>query len=978
MNALRRCGFLLCSLLFVASCGDDVVRDTVDASADVGADATHDADAATDPTDASDDGDASADADAATTPGPLFTGGCPQPGLVQARLIDDGTRMEGPSALGGEGDWLLMNEHAAFIVTGMEQRRTYWYYAGIPVDAVALDGCQQAGPEQFDETAFIIGRADLAAVEQSILRGFRAERFDLISDGSDGGEARLRVTGVDDWFWLIELELLSEAVANGSPRPLTSEQGVEITVDYVLEPDASSLRVEVRVRNLLDEPQRLITGLTHFFADGTRTIYAARDRLSFAGFGADLALPWLVASSGTGAWGWAAEGWTTATTNITGVDAMIDGATFLNPPRLGPAGSDDDTSLSVFHFAVGASDHHSAIAELFRVVDEPLLGVPASASALSGQVVDSATDVPIAGATVDVEAARADGGWGVIDSFVTDADGRFAGEVAAFAGVEAWRLTVASAGRPSPDPVVVDLTSPPEDVTIEMGAAGTIVWSVVDGAGDPIPAKLALWRGDAMVHRLFGAPGGGRWDVPPGTWEIDVTRGLEYAPFSGEIEVSSGQDVVLDVVLERVVDTSGYLSMDGHVHSGPSPDSPVDVPTRLRTLAVEGVEVAVSSDHEAILPWEPWLEASGVDGHVRSVLGSEVTPPIPEHINAWPFPATPDVAPRGDFVQWYGMDLEEIFAAIRARGAQVISLNHPRLGCNWLCLIGYDRITGEPTVDDPTIFGFEPDAELWSWDFDAVEYQNDPSPVLVDPARPDATGLFEDWMSFQNHGRRITALGVTDVHGFDAQGVPRNWFEAPTDDPTAFEDGMLVDAILGGRSLVSTGAFARVAIGDATMGDTVTVDGDVTLSLRVEALEEIDVTHVTVFANCDEVMTVATDDPYAVVKLDTELSFALESDAHVVVLGWGADLLPRNLPQFDPAGVPRFTTNPIFVDADQDGVFTPPGGRSCTYEIAHPKGVAAPRHVGRLADLDGWLHRRAAVIDDLRPGRWPRCSEEAH
>ncbi len=816
---------------------------------------------------------------------------------------------------------------------------------------------------------------DLAAVEQSVLRGFRGERVEVVSDGADGGEARVRVTGVDDFFWLIELELLAEANTNGAPRPLTSPQGLEVTVDYVLEPDATSLRVEVRLRNLLDAPQRLITGMTHFFADNTRTVYAARDAISFAGFGADLGLPWIVASSGQGAWGWSAEGWNTATTNIAGVDAMLDGATFLNPPRIGPAGADDDTALTVFHFAVGDSDHHSAIAELLRVTENPVAGSSAEGVEVSGQVLAAEDGSPIVGATVDIESARADGGWGVIDSFVTDADGRFAGAVPRIVGIDAWRVRASAEGRPTPDPVVIDLAAPVDDVVVEIGEAGTIAYEVVDGDGTPIPAKITLWRNDALAHRLFAVPGAGRWQVPPGTWEVDVTRGLEYAPYTGVIEVRPGEDVALDVVLERVVDTTGFLSMDGHVHSGPSPDSPVDIPTRLRTLAVENIEVAVSTDHEAILPWEPWLPESGVEGWVRSVLGSEVTPPLPEHINAWPFPATPEVEPRGDFVQWYGMDLGEIFAAIRNRGAQVISLNHPRLGCNWLCLIEYDRITGEPRVDDPTLFGLDEDADLWSWNFDAVEYQNDPSPVLVDPARPDATGLFEDWMSFQNHGHRITALGVTDVHGIDARGVPRNWFEAPTDDPAAFTDDMLVDAILGGRSLVSTGAFARVAIGDAGMGDTITVDGEVSLSVHVEALEEIDVTHVTVFANCDEVMTVATDDPYAVVKLDTVLTFALDADAHVVVLGWGADLLPRSLPQFNPEGVPRFTTNPIFVDADGDGVFTPPGGRECVYEIDLPKDDISPRRTAHLADLDGWLARRSALLDDLRLGRWPHCSE---
>ncbi|HUT55271.1 MAG TPA: hypothetical protein VM658_17915 [bacterium] len=48
-------------------------------------------------------------------------------------------------------------------------------------------------------------------------------------------------------------------------------------------------------------------------------------------------------------------------------------------------------------------------------------------------------------------------------------------------------------------------------------------------------------------------------------------------------------------------------------------------------------------------------------------------------------------------------------------------------------------------------------------------------------------------------------------------------------------------------------------------------------------------------------------------------------------MGYGEKLLPRNLPQFNPRGVPRFTTNPIYIDRGGDG-YRAPGWDGCGYK----------------------------------------------
>ena len=54
----------------------------------------------------------------------------------------------------------------------------------------------------------------------------------------------------------------------------------------------------------------------------------------------------------------------------------------------------------------------------------------------------------------------------------------------------------------------------------------------------------------------------------------------------------------------------------------------------------------------------------------------------------------------------------------RRWGALVRQLNHPRLGCGYLCVIDYDRVAGAAGIDSAFGLGLAPGAQLWSWDFE--------------------------------------------------------------------------------------------------------------------------------------------------------------------------------------------------------------------------------------------------------------------
>jgi hypothetical protein len=868
----------------------------------------------------------------------LFAEGCPVSGTATAGRIDrTDLGMQGPDALGGQGDYLLMNDRAAFIVSRPDNVDSYYDYGGILVDAVALDGCAQAGPEQYEELQLLVGKLDLSNFPASIMRGFRGESIEVLNDGADGAPAAVRVRGTDDYYWLVEYTLMRLALSGGDTRPLSAPLGLEIVVDYVLPPDSPVLRIDIRYRNRLDSPQTVLPAVAHIFGSTTEQGHYSLLPFSVAGFNLKIGVPWITASSPEGSWAFAIKGALTGTANISGVNAVFDLRHGLLPLWVPPEPVEEEAPAVTYFMSVGPGDANSASASLHAVNPEMIPGLFYEQIPVSGTVVELGSSRPVSGAEVEIEIPASEG-WEPLHRFRTDDRGTFRGMMASFRARDfTYRLSARREGYPTPEKV----TFRAEDASglrIGFEPGGTLAYNVTDTGGRHLPAKIILWDGDRKARTIHALAAPGEKRVVPGAYGVSVTRGYEYAPYQGEIEIAPDGTSRLDVRLDRVVDTSGFLSMDGHLHAAPSADSKISIADRIAICAAEGLEVPVSTDHEFVGSWQSGIDENGLGEWIATVTGLELTATVPEHVNVLCLEPRFDLNARGGPVPWYGLDIAEVYAAARARGGRVVTLNHPRNGCSYMCLIGYDRLTGRPAMQDPVRLGLRPGAQLWSWDFDAIEYMNGHTRVFVDPARPDSTGLFEDWMSFLNLGHRKTAVATTDTHGIGTPGSPRTYYASSTDEPARMDEDEFAESLLNGRALVSTGAFARVrANGAAGMGDVLTdTDGAVDLWVRIEALAGIDVTHFKVFVNCDEVLSVPASDPHGIVKYDGTLSVPVDRDAHVVVLGFGEDALPRGLDDFDPAGVPRFTTNAIYVDADGNGAYDAPGGKICTYDLNPP------------------------------------------
>jgi hypothetical protein len=268
---------------------------------------------------------------------------------------------------------------------------------------------------------------------------------------------------------------------------------------------------------------------------------------------------------------------------------------------------------------------------------------------------------------------------------------------------------------------------------------------VADDALDPATLRV-------LEHFEYAGDGTATVTVRPGTYTVVIGRGPEYSRVEQEVTLVPGATVAVDAELERVVDTSGYVGADFHLHSVFSLDSNASLVDRITSYAGEGVELAVSTDHNFVVDYRAVIEKAGLSRFIQSAIGLELTTIDRGHFNGFPLErgtgallANDDdevdtIASRtyGSF-EWALRDPQDIFDDLRALGRKdadgqpgkiVLQVNHPRdsilgyfdqYGVNADTLVpeGQSGLIAPDPVQHPEFA-----KEAFSFDFDAIEVFN--------------------------------------------------------------------------------------------------------------------------------------------------------------------------------------------------------------------------------------------------------------
>ena len=363
------------------------------------------------------------------------------------------------------------------------------------------------------------------------------------------------------------------------------------------------------------------------------------------------------------------------------------------------------------------------------------------------------------------------------------------------------------------------------------------------------------------------------------------------------------------------------------------------------TIAGEGIELAISTDHNHHTDYAPAAASVGVAEYFTPVIGNEVTTKH-GHFNAFPIRAGAKVVNPNE-QEW-----SKLIPAIRATpGVKVITLNHPRdLHSGFVPLGGvqFNPKTGKHRQAD-------------ALDIDAME-------VITSAAiQSDIHALYRDWFALLNRGHRIAAVGSSDTHDVNRfiLGQGRTYVAAQDVDPANLDLDEVWRSYQDGRLLVSLGLLTTMTLdGRYGIGDLATGLGDeLVVEVVVRGPSWVTADRVELFANGIRIREeVIEDAPGTGEKARVTWKLPRPAhDVHLVAIATGPGVTepfcetPRPYQATSKTFTPRVigSTNPIWIDADGSGAF------QSAYAIAQ---ALVERWDGDRAGLEAALKEYDAAV----------------
>jgi hypothetical protein len=477
-------------------------------------------------------------------------------------------------------------------------------------------------------------------------------------------------------------------------------------------------------------------------------------------------------------------------------------------------------------------------------------------------------------------------------------------------------------------------TNPPAPLPT-LPAEGGLSFEARDGATDQrIPVKLTLvgvkgtpnprlthndigrQDGESIVafDRVLSVTGVGVVHIPVGTYDVYFSRGPEWDLYIARNLQIGPKGAQVRATLRHVVDTTGWLSADFHVHAAASSDSHVPMLDRVYEFCADGVDMIVSTDHNVVSDYQPLIEEANASRWLASLAGDELTTAGWGHFGAFPLPRDLMQAGHGA-VLVHGRSARDFFGDVRRISPEaVLDIHHPRIDKE----IGYFNIGGFDAHADKA------DKPGFSFDFDAVEVLNG----YQDPERRSVDRMIDDWFALLQHGHIVTATGNSDTHHLDHNigGYPRNYVRVVDDHPDRLKPFEVSRAVKDHHAFFTTAPFVRLTVGNASIGDVAPAPGGkATAAVEVQAAPWVSVSTVTLYVDGREVQRWKVPPSADVVRFRGQHPVEVPRDAWVVVRVDGDQPLAPivgDKTHFDVR--PLALTNPVFLDVDGNGKYDPP------------------------------------------------------
>lgn len=782
------------------------------------------------------------------------------PPKARARKITDAADLiHGPLAHGRVGDYLLENGVARFIVQDAPRRElaNVGTFGGNLIDAELK---AHPGNDNFLEIQPMVN------IETVI----NAQSIEIVHDGEDGTPAIVRSCGPDDPLDFINPSSnIREMLSVDLPEEIDdADYDVEGCTEYALAPEVAHVRMTTTIYNHEDRDLRLFVG-DYVAAGGTLAPWQVSTQ-GRSGIGEILTTPvtalTLVGFDDADGRDYAyvpqPSAGSTATSDVlstSGVNVVLHGNSILQ--SLGGAPSNflipaGGSQAYTRFFAVGDGSGGNAV-DLVNAV----AGVPTGR--VSGCVTVAGEPAPRARVAV----GRASGGQlrGLSTHFVTDDDGCYSGTLLPGAyGASAARLrTPFENGATLPPVRMFDVAAEAEVfIDFDLPPPAQLEVKVRDAAGRPMPARASLvgfdpspdpglatpmpigstttWLfrdvgNDRLVFGVAdfeyaGADGRALFDVKPGEYQVVVSRGAEYSMFETRLALVGGETYTVEAQLARVLDTSGFVSSDFHVHGINSTDSRVGLVDRALQYAGEGIENIVMTEHGGRTDLNPTIGALGLGEHITATVGEEITTWEYGHYNGFPFDVDPNhqtggtvdwagaAEPGRDFIAFgsFGLTPAEVHAAalghVGARASTLVQANHV---ASYYGPLRIDTSLVPPqsflSPEGKLAMRLDPASGNVFHHFPAMEVWNGQGRRHQERFFAGEIGI---WFNLLNQGLFTAGTGVTDAHGFynlNAAGA-RTWTASTTDAPAAIDPDEVAEQLAAGRAVAGQGLFLETRL----------------------------------------------------------------------------------------------------------------------------------------------------------------------
>jgi hypothetical protein len=829
------------------------------------------------------------------------------------RITSEADLIHGPLAHSQLGDWLLENDVARFIVQDAPRRDLYavGQFGGNLIDAElrarpGLDNFMEIQPGVSIETVL------------------NAQTVEILNDGTNGLPASLRTCGPDD---VLDFFNISTNVRDfGFMLPATQDDfdnPVEGCTEYVLEAGDAHLTMRTTMTNLSDQPLGLFVG--DFInasgevdtwtrpAGGIGDIFTGSlDSVSFIGYGHATGVDYQVVPIPIlGGLFTKSDFVTTSGTTVMLHSFSVLAALLGVPPSfiVAPNGEKSFTRL----FGVGDGSGGNAL-------ELDLAAKGLASGTIRGCVTIGGVAAP--GARVAIGARSGTQLTGLTSQYVTDAAGCYEGQVPPGSyGVAAYQDGTPYQGGgtlPFANPVTVSVGAiTTQDV--DLPATGRVALGVTDANGAAVPARVSVVGFDPSPHQLLfvpgtagtpssntgyftdpvndrfpfglarvvyaGADGQASFDLEPGSYQIFVSRGTEWSLYSEAVTISAGQTTNVAAQIARVLDTTGFISSDYHVHGIASADSRVHQSDRATQFAGEGVDNIIMTDHHAHTDLNPTIASLGLTPFVHATVGEEITCWDCGHFNGYPFLVDPS-RPSGGSTDWaraappgedfkqngnYIMTPAELDALATtgstATPNTVVQVNH--ISSHFLPLqIDTAEVPPQSHISAAGKFDLRLDPSTGNLfhHFKALELWNGANRDAQRQFLNDRIGI---WFNHLNQGLFTTAIADTDTHEFlnlNSAGA-FTWTPASSDAPAAIDDSEIGMAVKAGRAIGGQGLYVQArllatdgsgASADLTRAGSTLVqsaNGGVALEIRVQAPLWAAFDTIEIYANAPTVST---------------------------------------------------------------------------------------------------------------------------